>query len=911
MDYHKEATQIIAMLANSCSEAQLIGSMSTSIYDTAWVSMVSKPEDAEPRWLFPESFQVLLDSQSPKGGWDGLASETDTILNSLAALLALCRHHTAPKHTNGNNPPDLLSRISKAVVFLDRKLHQWDLSKADQVGFEIISPSIINSLRSFGICLYEPPVLMKLRAQKLRLFDVHLLYGSQQLAILHSLEAFDGVIDFDKLNHHMRNGSFLGSPSSTAAYLMNSSVWSNEGEQYLQTVFRKGTGQGSGKFPSAFPSANFELSWALSTFLDAGLTIDDLGKDQVSVIIDTLEQEFVKGDGCLGFASGFLPDADDTAKSILCLSHAKRHVSPEALIQTFDAGKCFKTYAMERNPSVSANCNVLNALLHLPQVENYSQQIANIILFTHRAWEDGSLRDKWNLSEEYSMMLLAQALSKFLSIRKEGRLQCLTESTAIRDVPLILMQILRRLLQRQSPDGSWGQGSSEITAYGVLGLGAICSTQEFNSLNPIVRDALQRAQHFLIGSGTKEWNAEPLWIEKICYTSKLLSNVYCISAVVFIETILNNLQSESTAKESMKLSKMAVFFSGLPLFANANSGDTLFSLVEAALYRPRLEKVRLSIFEQTNIGKDEYLNYIPFTWVGCNNISDHPQSTEIIWDMIYASMLIYQVDEYMETSVNRAFKVGVNEIRDCIRLICNTPHAPEGPDARIISSNIMDDVKNRLSHYASYFLLHPSVQRSPYRVQARLRSSMETFLQAHVTQILDNQAFARQESRDQFSTTKAYYDWVHTTSADHTSCSFSFLFFSCLVAEAGEELFQSVKAKYYSEAVIRHLATLCRQYNDYGSIQRDEAESNLNSINFPEFNTGILGYMSEPKGSKEGSKANLMELAEFEREGLNISLARLEDVIDVPTMEKVKLFVRVTDLYGQIYVARDITNRVK
>ncbi|PQE10395.1 ent-kaurene synthase protein [Rutstroemia sp. NJR-2017a WRK4] len=633
-----------------------------------------------------------------------------------------------------------------------------------------------------------------------------------------------------------------------------------------------------------------------------------------------LEQELFRGGGCLGFAalwsdaptaSSFLPDADDTAKSMLCLSYAKRQVSPEALIQTFDAGKCFKTYAMERNPSVSANCNVLNALLHLPQVDNYTQQITNIVLFIHRAWEGGSLRDKWNLSEEYSMMLLAQALSKFLGVRKEGRLQGLTDSTVTRVVPLILMQILRDLLQRQSLDGSWGHGSSEITAYSVLGLGAICSTQEFKSLNPIVRDALQRAHHFLISSDTKTWHAEPLWIEKICYTSKLLSNVYCISAVVLAGAVVNNLQSESATRESMKLTKMAVFFSGLPMFANFEIRDTLISLAEAALYRPRLEKVRLSMFEQTNIGKDQYLDYIPFTWVGCNSISAHPQSSEIIWDMIYASMLIYQVDEYMETSVSRALEVGVEKIRDCIRLVCNKPHLSEGRDARTTTNNIMDDLEGRLSHFVSYFLLHPSVQRSPYNVQAQLQSSMETFLQAHITQILDNQAFAGQESRYQFTTSRAYYHWVHNTSADHTSCSFSFLFYSCLVAEVGEELFETVKAKYYSQAAIGHLATLCRQYNDYGSIQRDEAESNLNSINFPEFNSGILGCIDEPKKSTEESKANLMELAEFEREGLNRSLAHLEDVVDVPTMEKVKLFVKVTDLYGQIYVARDITNRVK
>jgi hypothetical protein len=30
---------------------------------------------------------------------------------------------------------------------------------------------------------------------------------------------------------------------------------------------------------------------------------------------------------------------------------------------------------------------------------------------------------------------------------------------------------------------------------------------------------------------------------------------------------------------------------------------------------------------------------------------------------------------------------------------------------------------------------------------------------------------------------------------------------------------------------------MCRMYNDYGSVARDKAERNLNSVNFPEFET--------------------------------------------------------------------------
>ncbi|QSZ36340.1 hypothetical protein DSL72_006216 [Monilinia vaccinii-corymbosi] len=912
MTIHKEATGLIAALADACAGGKLIGSMSTSIYDTAWASMVSKSENGKRRWLFPTSFEVLLNSQNQDGGWESLASETHTILTSLAGLLALCRHHNASDYTDSNNPPDLLSRISKAVVFIDNALHSWNLAKAEMVGFEYITSSLIKSLKMFGIILYEPPLLVQLRLQKLRKFDLTVLYGSEQLAILHSLEAFDGEIDFDKVSHHMDNGSFLGSPAATAAYLMNASEWSNEAEQYLQTVFSQGVGQGSGKFPCAFPSGNFELSWALSTFLSTGMSVQDLGADKVSVIVDTLEQELDKGDGCIGFATGLLHDADDTAKSILCLSYAHRHRSPAALIKKFDTGNCFKTYAIERNPSLSANCNVLQALLHLPDVDNYQTQVSNIIRFTYNAWNTGSLKDKWNRAEEYTTMLLAQALSKFISIRKQGRLQNMAECTALKAVPLILMQILRQLLRRQSLDGSWGQASSEATAYAVLAIGAIFNSQEFIPLSPMIRDALQRAHRFLIGPSAKSWEAEPLWIGKVCFSSPVILSAYCISAVFQAETILkNSLPAIVNGNGPTKLDKMTTFFSRLPLFSEQERVDTLFSLVEAAQYRPRLEQVRLSVFDQTSIGNEQYMDSIAYTWVGCNNLSSHPQPIDIIWDMMYASLLISQIDEYMETSANGASQLSLADILKCIRLACMDHSFSKNGDTSIEKGDVLRETRNRLTRFASHFLLHPSVQRSPSHVQARLRSSMETYLLAHATHMVENQILSNSNPHEPFATTQTYYDWVHGYAAENTSCPFGFLFFSCLVAESGKELFQNVKAKYFSEAMISHLATLCRQYNDYGSIQRDEDESNINSVNFPEFHSSSSGCANSPPKLEADSKARLMEIAEFEREGLNRSLASLEKEVDVITMEKVKLFVRVTDLYGQIYVAKDIANRVR
>ena len=159
-----------------------------------------------------------------------------------------------------------------------------------------------------------------------------------------------------------------------------------------------------------------------------------------------------------------------------------------------------------------------------------------------------------------------------------------------------------------------------------------------------------------------------------------------------------------------------------------------------------------------------------------------------------------------------------------------------------------------------------------------------------------------------------------------------------------------------AQDVARRLSTMCRMYNDYGSVARDRAEGNLNSLNFPEFAgkrtgksrsydpaTEACGCSNRVAGSEqegaatpapgapnlldenvkdvneakvigeyEEAKKSLFWLAEYERRGMDAALQELGRLVaDEGLMEKVRLFVDVTDLYGQMYVARDLTERVK
>lgn len=306
-------------------------------------------------------------------------------------------------------------------------------------------------------------------------------------------------------------------------------------------------------------------------------------------------------------------------------------------------------------------------------------------------------------------------------------------------------------------------------------------------------------------------------------------------------------------------------------------------------------------------------------------------------------------NEQDETPRNRNIPPGTSK--------SNLPDRNDKDDTKVNgheNGNSLDlsHMKVVLSRYIAHILQHPLVVKSTRDIQTRLARELETFLLAHIDHAEDNYKFAHQSNKSSLSfpvpsnktshkahngnrdTTgdaerenitngargylkqyenpgRTFYNWVHTTSADHTSCPFSFVFFQCLLsATHGDVAGRRPKIAYLVEDVCRHLASLCRMYNDYGSLARDLDESNLNSLNFPEF-SGKDGGITEQE-----AKAQLMSIAEHERHCLSVALDQLDNELSSSSgrnngkwMSAIRFFVNVTDLYGQIYVVKDIATR--
>ncbi|KAI1206322.1 uncharacterized protein F4807DRAFT_463811 [Annulohypoxylon truncatum] len=974
---HDQIQSLITKLSVQCSANHGFGFMSPSIYDTAWVSMVRKPNNAgEDEWLFPECFEFILASQLPSGAWESYASHVDGILNTSASLLALRKRlEICP----GNL--DWETRSKRAEIALRELLDKWDADLSDQVGFEMLIIQLVSLLEGRGIVLEFPQLnaLKILRNAKLKRLPLSSVCNAPS-TLYHCLEGLIGHIDFEQVRHRRdANGSMMGSPSSTAAYLMHSSVWDDEAEAYLRNVLKYGTGNGNGSVPSAWPTRIFETTWAITTLAESGVEIDSIETCKVG---DFLQKAMSEQEGTLGFDIGSFPDADDTAKGIMTLRILGESPGFDGLIEMFEAEEHFRTYHGERNPSFSANCNVLTCLLTAEDPTLYISQIAKITRFlTTQVYQDGVI-DKWHRKELYWMMLLTRAF-EVLSSNEELLRKLVDLVPDLReDIPMVTIHLLIRILKYQLADGSWEQ-LCEVTSYAILALISLARLPWIQQIDlGEITAAIARGKSFLLSKRTQWAKGHYLWIEKVTYASDVLSEAYCLAAVSApVPPVALPLESEASAftfpgkKMRVMMKKTAELIARTPLLSNTEPYVLRAAEMQACYALAALQRRPLSIFPRTAKGEDKYLCIIPLAFTACAAVQGCGVSLSVLREMMVLSILNFLADEYMEGVIEKGFVGNLGEVRNLIQQVfVNNSEAPctNGTSNGIVNGEELSlaeehshersgdraslhDVNKVIRKFVSHILHHPTALSAPRSYQTRLAFELETFLLAHLAHAEDNHRFGHQygglystngengltangsgmlngdKAKSQgnpimqyVEPKRTFYNWVRSTSADHTSCPFSFVFFNCLIhAFPGPEnadIYASAKTAYLTEDLCRHLASLCRMYNDWGSLRRDADECNLNSVNFPEFHSTPL-LPSQSTGKEECAKVDekrvkseLLWIAEYERRGLQTSLALLEEELGSRgkrTVDALKLFVNVTDLYGQIYVLKDVGTRTK
>ncbi|KAL4954475.1 hypothetical protein BDW69DRAFT_140089 [Aspergillus filifer] len=552
------AQKLIKRIASGITTEHGMSSMSASIYDTAWVSMVSKPGIKGPnKWLFPESFAYILSHQTPDGGWDQLGVDGDNgypeyltipdcILHSLAALLALIRHYRDDPHalvendegknTGGTSLTRGLSRISNAKRYLDIKLKKLNLEKTTHFGFDLLVPVLLTLLEGEGLPFDFPAKkeLMK-QYEKASNVDLTWLYNCKCRMPLFSLEGFIGKVDFSRLSHLVGPAGVCASPSSAAAFLIYRPSWNGWCERYLKHVVKTGSGRGDGSVGGVFPLDIFEASWTLSSLIESGFTAEDLGKENVDIITRALIVRLE--DGLAGATQTFFPDADDTARVLTTLNYLSYKVRPDKMVKAFESESCFQTFddRVPKSPaSVSVNANVLNCLLHSPAPNTFTSQIEKLTRFLCERVSEDNMADHWSISKYYSIMITVQALSSLLPQPGRNISTAVSFETMFSTVPSGLQPLLNRILDSQNPNGSWGDRNSvEEAAYAIIALSrlnhhALASGEKKRDITIAIGRGKQfLLEHWVPGSP----KPDRLWKGKCLQGLEVVEEAYVLAAL--------------------------------------------------------------------------------------------------------------------------------------------------------------------------------------------------------------------------------------------------------------------------------------------------------------------------------------------------------------------------------------------
>ncbi|PVH97410.1 Ent-kaurene synthase [Periconia macrospinosa] len=935
--------EIILNLIDLCPDFNQFSSFSTTVYDTAWLSMLYKPgtkHGDEQEQLFPECFEFVLAEQQSTGGWGSYGSEIDAIMNSLAALLALVTCQRLRADAFGT--VGLIRKIEKARKCIQKLLEDWDVDSTVHVGFEVLVTGILRQLRSFDIEFTFPgsAQLESLYNRKMKRFVPEMIYSHKQTTILHSLEALVGIIDFDKVSHHCTEESgILASPSATASYLIHAKQWDEKAEKYLRTILEVYSKKGHRGVPSAFPTPIFELTWTLSSMLSTGVEVEQIHSSALAKIASFLNGALRINKGTVGFAPGLISDADDTARTLMTLKLLGESPDPAPMIRLFELDDHFRTYEMEQNPSFSANCNVLLALLYLGDVSKYLSQISKALDFILVEFERGEVLDKWSLSLYYCGMLVSQAFVKLLELHDLGHLQTLEEEILTEKIPIVICRIVLRMLATQGEEGDWNR-SLEETSYAVLTITQCLQLPWNQSAKVRLDESLEKGRAYVRKQYQRGEESRCIWVEKVTYESALLKTVYC-SMAIHNKRHERQWTTQTFCIPEAHSKKLSSLLSTLPIFNPLCLACVDIILVQASFFTRFLMRKRQHIFsrDQIPMSKDEYLGFIPAIWAMCDYMGGNALSVNNFRDMVWLSLLNYQADEFMETIVGELGREDMESLTDALQNESRRK-ARNGNGYRTPISSTVEDIISVLRKYISHIRTHTAVVASPTHIQESLENELHTFLRAHIAHNTDNHAFREQRKRDGrkgFACSdlarSSYQKWIYATGADDTSCPFSFQFFACLISNIyvkhGSEIanvektrycFDGAQAGYVAHALARRLAVMCRMYNDLGSVTRDKLEGNLNSLDFDEFHhPNILSAAKNARQEQYGTnperrkKDDLMAIAEFERSGVDLAMKKLGQVVqDKQVMEKLKVFVDVTDTFGLLYVKKDIaSSRIK
>ena len=548
------------------------------------------------------------------------------------------------------------------------------------------------------------------------------------------------------------------------------------------------------------------------------------------------------------------------------------------------------------------------------------------------------------------MMLLVEGLMRTLELWDKGHLAELRVTLMQDRFPITLIQILNRTLMNQTLAETQTTGDNiEATAYAVLTLRTIGTLPWPSHIAECVYSVIEHRQKFLLANSHRWDQPQYLWVEKVTYRSSSLAKAYYLAAV---QQPKKPYQWSDRVKNLLKIpekeaKKVGCLFTQLQCFRTEPAWKVQTSVLEGLMFLYQLRSSQASLLGGQQVAKNEYLAFIPCTWVVVNNIQDLFLDAELLWGMMVLTLGNFRVDEYMETTLATLDGQGIEEMKILIRSLCAEPWTKPASQSTFnneekaihadpLPSNVSngDDlapsskkprsastpgtepiVPPSLSHYISTILTHPLVLSSPPPSNLHLRTALATFLTSHLSQSLHNTHFRAQIPPPSstpagkfptYQTDTSFATYLSTIGAPSVSAPFSFAYLSCLIGGFPDTLTRHLATDFASR-----VAVTSRLYNDLGSATRDREEANVSCLNFTDFHDDAEdGGM----GSEEVVKERVKAVARYEREAMGWVEEKLVETLGKQARRRkvraVKLFGSVARLYADVYAVRDLSNQV-
>lgn len=548
-------------------------------------------------------------------------------------------------------------------------------------------------------------------------------------------------------------------------------------------------------------------------------------------------------------------------------------------------------------------------------------------------------------------MVLVEGFASVDALVKDGTCLDVPNDLLEERMPIVSVQALVCILSMQNSDGSWASDESEeATAHSLTALKSLVNFPYLEALGKEVREAISKGDAALLARCKKLKMSNPA--EASTPSVNWTSNTQPQSAVRNVdgEPCDGGRLMPEIQKTAQKVHVFANYFSGLEHMQNLPYYLIKASIVEALFYRPKLQALRRDVFPATNAKeKDKYLDYIPIMWIFPGTTQGFPSKPEYLLDMMILSMYVFLADEYMESTVAQFSPAEIAALKACLGEICrpvgesvslqqclssNTQKSEEHRSINGIdtaSSARLQNAINIFRNFATYIYSYPRVFSASQTDLVDLYAETRSYLLSHIIQLEDNARLAQQpdsislsntlDARIRFLTPRIpYHTWVNTIGAGHISGPWAFAFFTCVMSGSvrhdGIDTFQPIKQKMIAHSMNAHIGAFCRMYNDYGSIARDREESNLNSLNFPEF---FFKEGADGDGERgfEKAKKTLLESAVYERQRATQEMEELCEMLEREGIEGkdisrcLRVYMGACEQFSDMYLTKDVTNSVK